>query len=182
MARALRRVRDVGVGHRRVLAEHVHPPDLAAIGAVDDLDDREAGRRVDLGAPPDVAEEVAHLGVGHGLIIRHDLRDEACVRRALHVVLTAQRMQAGTRPADVTAEQRERDQAARVVGAVDVLRDAHAPEDHRPRAHRRRPAPPRGSSRRRCRRARPCGPGVKARMWSRNSKKPSVKPSMYCRS
>jgi hypothetical protein len=30
----------------------------------------------------------------------------------------------------MAAHQRQRDQAARVVGAVDVLADAHAPEDH----------------------------------------------------
>ena len=31
--------------------------------------------------------------------------------------------------ADLAADQRQRNQAARVVGAVHVLRDAHAPED-----------------------------------------------------
>src|SRR3546814_18356557 len=52
--------------------------------------------------------------------------------RSLHVVLAAQRMQPGAGPADLTGGQRQRDQAAGVVGAVDVLRDAHAPEDDRP--------------------------------------------------
>ena len=41
----------------------------------------------------------------------------------------------GCRPvpglADLAGHQRQRDQAARVVGAVHVLRDAHAPQDHR---------------------------------------------------
>jgi len=40
-------------------------------------------------------------------------------------------MQAGAGLADLAGHQRERDQAARVVGAVHMLRDAHAPEDHR---------------------------------------------------
>ena len=40
-------------------------------------------------------------------------------------------MKPGAGPADLPGDQRQRDQAARVVGAVDVLRDAHAPEDDR---------------------------------------------------
>ena len=48
--------------------------------------------------------------------------------------LAAQRMQPGAGPADLAGQHRQRDQAARVVGAVDVLRDAHAPQDHRRRA------------------------------------------------
>jgi hypothetical protein len=40
-------------------------------------------------------------------------------------------MQAGAGTADLAGDQRQRDQAAGVVGAVDVLADAHAPEDHR---------------------------------------------------
>src|SRR3546814_14519347 len=51
---------------------------------------------------------------------------------ALHVVLAPQRMQPGAGAADLAAHQRQRDQAARVVGAVSVLRHPHAPEDDRP--------------------------------------------------
>jgi len=40
-------------------------------------------------------------------------------------------MQARAGPADLAANERERDQAARIVGAVGVLGDAHAPEDDR---------------------------------------------------
>ena len=40
-------------------------------------------------------------------------------------------MQAGAGPPDLAGHQRERDQAAGVVGAVHVLADAHAPEDDR---------------------------------------------------
>ena len=67
----------------------------------------------------------------HRAVVRQEHRDQPRVRGPLHVVLPAQRMQPGARPPDVPAEQRERDQAARVVGAVDVLADPHAPEDHR---------------------------------------------------
>ena len=65
------------------------------------------------------------------LVVRIDHRDEAGVGRALNVVLAAQRMQAGARAADLAGDQRQRDQAARVVGAVDVLGNPHAPEDDR---------------------------------------------------
>ena len=65
------------------------------------------------------------------LVIGIDHRDQAGIGGALHVVLAAQRVQAGAGPADLAGDQRQRDQAARVVGAVDVLRDAHAPEDDR---------------------------------------------------
>ncbi len=40
-------------------------------------------------------------------------------------------MQPRARPADLAGDQRQRDQAARIVGAMGVLRDAHAPEDDR---------------------------------------------------
>jgi hypothetical protein len=69
--------------------------------------------------------------VGHGLVIGQEHRDQPGIRGALHVVLAAQRVQPGAGPPDMAAHQRQRDQAARIVGAVDVLADAHAPEDHR---------------------------------------------------
>ena len=62
------------------------------------------------------------------LVVRQEHRDQAGVGRALDIVLPAQRMQARARPADLAGDQRERDQAAGVVGAVDVLGNAHAPE------------------------------------------------------
>ena len=65
------------------------------------------------------------------LVVGQEHRDQPGVRGALHVVLPAQRVEPGAGAAHVAAEQRERDQAARVVSAVDVLADAHAPEDHR---------------------------------------------------
>ena len=41
-------------------------------------------------------------------------------------------MQSGARPTDLTGDHRQRDQTPRIVGAVGVLRDAHAPKDDRP--------------------------------------------------
>ena len=71
----------------------------------------------------------ADLGILHRLVVGEEHRDQAGIGGALHVVLAAQRMQPGAGPADLAADQRQRDQAARVVGAVGVLRHAHAPED-----------------------------------------------------
>ena len=65
----------------------------------------------------------------HRLVVGEEHRDQAGVGRALHVVLATQRMKPRAGPADLAGDQRERDQAARVVGAVGVLRHAHAPED-----------------------------------------------------
>ena len=107
------------------------------------------------GVPQSVLEAGAAAGVADRPIVGEDHRDQAGVGGPLDVVLAAQRVQPGAGPADLAADQRQRDQAAGVVGAVDVLRDAHAPEDHR----RLRPGvDPRHLAqgrRRRCRRSAP---------------------------
>ena len=82
-------------------------------------------------APHSASKLSLRAGVVDAPVVRIHHRDEAGVARALHVVLAAQRMQPGARPPDLPGHHRQRDQAARVVGAVDVLRDAHAPQDHR---------------------------------------------------
>ena len=56
-------------------------------------------------------------------------RDGAHVAAALHVVLPAQRHQAGAVAPDVPGEQREVDQREHVVGGVVVLGDAQRPAD-----------------------------------------------------
>ena len=73
----------------------------------------------------------ADIRVLDRLVVGEEHRDQAGVGSALHVVLAAQRMQPGAGPADLAGDQRQRDQAARIVGAVGVLRHAHAPEDDR---------------------------------------------------
>ncbi len=135
MASAFARVIDIRIGHGRVFAHHVHAANLALLGGVHDLDDREARIRIERRAPQ-LLEPLARLGRVHPLIVGIEHRNQARVRRALHVVLTAQRMQTRARLADLAGRERQGDQAARVVGAVDVLRNAHAPEDDR-RARRR---------------------------------------------
>ena len=71
----------------------------------------------------------ADLRVLHRPVVGEEHRDQAGIGSALHIVLAAQRMQPGAGPADLAGDQRQRDQAARIVGAVGVLRHAHAPEN-----------------------------------------------------
>jgi hypothetical protein len=80
---------------------------------------------------PELLEIAAQIGTADRLIIRQEHRDQPGVGGTLHVVLAAQRMQSGAGAADLPRNQRQRDQAARIVGPVDVLADAHAPEDDR---------------------------------------------------
>ena len=54
---------------------------------------------------------------------------DAGIGGALHVVLTAQGVQTGCPPADVTGEQRQVDQAEGVVGAVGAFRNPQRPVD-----------------------------------------------------
>ena len=80
---------------------------------------------------PELFKRLAQIGAPDRLVVRQEHRDQAGVGSALHVVLAAQRMQSGAGTADLARRQRQRDQAARIVGAMDVLADAHAPEDDR---------------------------------------------------
>ena len=98
-----------------------------------DLDHGQAGLLVQRAGRqlPGAFKLGAHGRVGDVLVVGQHHGDQTRVRGALHVVLATQRVQAGTRAADLAGHQRQRDQAARVVGAVHVLRHTHAPEDHR---------------------------------------------------
>ena len=120
----------VRVRHRRVLAHDVHGLDVAVIGGIGDLDDRQPALRIK-GCAPEILVFRACLGIGDRLVVGEEHRDQAGVGRALDVVLPTERVQAGAGAADIAGQQRQRDQAAGIVGAVRVLRDAHAPEDHR---------------------------------------------------
>ncbi len=120
----------IGVRHRRVLALDIHAGDFAGVDRVHDLDHGEATDRIKV-LMPQLLERLAQIGAPDRLIIREEHRDQAGVGGALHVVLSAQRMQPGAGPADLAGDQGERNQAARIVGAVHMLADAHAPEDDR---------------------------------------------------
>ena len=123
----------VGVRHGRVFAHHIHAPDLALLDGMHDLDHGQAGLVVERARrhAPSLFEALARGLVGHSLVVRVHHRDQARVRCALHVVLSTQRMQPGAWPSDLASHQRQGDQASRVVGPVNVLRDTHAPKNHR---------------------------------------------------
>ena len=120
----------VGIRHRRVLAHDVHAVNLSGVHGVHDLHHREPGLRIELAAPK-VFESGPCVIVVHTLIVGKHHGDQPRVRRALHVVLAAQRMQSAPRTAHLPGDQAKRDQAAGVIGPVDVLGNAHAPQDHR---------------------------------------------------
>ena len=128
MRERLARVVEVGVRHRRIFAHDVHALDLVGVDRVHDLDHGQAALGIELHAPG-LLVLGADFRILHRLVVGEEHRDQAGVGSALHVVLPAQRMQAGAGTADLAGDQRQRDQAARIVGAVGVLRHAHAPED-----------------------------------------------------
>ena len=97
---------------------------------VHDLDDGQTALVVERGLPQ-LLEFRADLRVLDRLVVGIEHRDQPGIGGALNVVLAAQRVEPGARSAELPGDQRQRDQAARIVGAMDVLRDAHAPEDDR---------------------------------------------------
>src|SRR5690606_9832839 len=120
----------VRVGHRRVFTLDVHALDLPGGDGVHDLHDGQPGGGIQTAAP-ELFVDLAHRLVLHRLVVGEDHGNEAGVGGTLNVVLAAQRVQAGAGTADLAGGERQRDQAARIVGAVDVLADPHAPEDDR---------------------------------------------------
>ncbi len=120
----------VGIGHGRVLAHDIHGRGIAGMNVVDDLRHRQPRYGREIAGFPDLGKGTAHAVVLHALVVGHEHRDQPGVRGALHVVLPPQRMQTGARPSDMAGHERQRDQAAGIVGAVHMLRNAHAPEDH----------------------------------------------------
>ena len=120
----------IGVRHGRVLAEHIHALDVTIMNGPHDFHHGQAFFVGEVIRSPNIGKCRAHAVIGDRLIIRQEHRDQPGVRGTLHVVLPAQRVQPGAGAADLTAHQRQRDQAARVVRAVDMLRHAHAPENH----------------------------------------------------
>ena len=91
--------------------------------------------------PPGLGELLPVGVIGDGLVVGEDHRDQSRVAGSLDVVLSAKRMEPGAGATDVAGGQAQRDQTSGVVGAGDMLRDAHAPEDdHRSAATGRRGA------------------------------------------
>src|SRR5262249_14819110 len=97
---------------------------------VDDLDDCQTRIRIEFD-PPELFKMRTDRIVLHALIVRKDHRYEPGVGCALDVVLAAQGMKARPWASHLAAHQGKRDEAARIIRAMHVLRNAHAPEDHR---------------------------------------------------
>mmetsp|Transcript_27859 Transcript_27859/g.52040 ORF Transcript_27859/g.52040 Transcript_27859/m.52040 type:complete len:244 (+) Transcript_27859:494-1225(+) len=95
-----------------------------------DLHHREALLRGEILTVPHLGEGGAHTVIHHRLIVRQEHRNEARVGRPLYVVLPAQRVQTCAGFANIAGHQCQRDQTARIVGAVNVLAHTHAPENH----------------------------------------------------
>ncbi len=128
------RVVQVGVAHGRVFAHDVHAAHLVRVALgrqrlVHDFNDGVTGFFVEFRVP-EVLEPLVRGRVVHPLVVGKHHGDQAGVAGALHVVLAAQRVQAGAGLADLPGHGGQGDQATRVVGAVDMLADAHAPQNH----------------------------------------------------
>ena len=124
----------IGVAHGRVLAHDVHAAHLVWIGVigqglVHDFNDRVARLIVKRGVPK-LFKPVVCLSIANPLIVGVHHWDESGIAGTLHIVLTAQWMQARTRLANLTRDGGQCNQATCVVGAVNVLADPHAPENH----------------------------------------------------
>ena len=121
---------DIRVGHCRVFAQYIHAANVASVDRVHDFDHGQTLFRRKVARTPDIGEGRPHSVIHDRLVVRQEHRDQARIRSALHVVLAAQGMQPSAGTTDLTGHQRKTNQAARVICAVDVLGNPHAPEDH----------------------------------------------------
>ncbi len=133
-AQRLPRVVQIGVAHGRVFALDIHAAYLVRIAVgrqafVQDLDHGVAGLVVEPRLPERL-EPRMRLRIADELVVRVHHGNETGVAGALHIVLPAQGMQPAAGLADLAGHAGQRDEAARVVGAVHMLADAHAPQNH----------------------------------------------------
>ena len=124
----------VRVTHGRVFAHDVHAANLVrvAVGGqrlVHDLDHGVTGFLIEFGVP-EFFKPLVSVCVIYTLVIGEHHWNQPCVAGALHIVLAAQRVQAGAGLSDLPGHGAQRNQAACVVGAVYMLAHAHAPQNH----------------------------------------------------
>ena len=98
---------------------------------INDLDNSQAFDRIKR-APPEIFHLAADVTIFNRTVVREEHRNQTGIRCALHVVLTAQRMQSRTLAPNMAGDQGQRNQTAGIVSTMRVLRDAHAPENDRP--------------------------------------------------
>ncbi len=123
-------MRDVGVGEHRVLAHHEQALEASVEHGAHGLGDGQARRVGQLDAPRR-RELRPRRRVGHLLVAGVVAGQGSHVAGALHVVLTAHRVDAGARPAEVAGQQGQVGDRQHVLGAVRVLGDAHRVDDRR---------------------------------------------------
>ena len=125
----------IGVTHGGVFSHDVHAANLVRIGVIGQglVHDLYHGvtrllvkRRV-----PKLFKPIVSLWIGNALVVGEHHGNEAGIAGPLHIVLTTQWMQTRTRLANLTGDRDQGNEAARVVSAVHVLADAHAPQNHR---------------------------------------------------
>mmetsp|Transcript_22998 Transcript_22998/g.38834 ORF Transcript_22998/g.38834 Transcript_22998/m.38834 type:complete len:682 (+) Transcript_22998:1800-3845(+) len=131
LGQRIARMLHIRVRHGRVFAQHIHRLDVARVNVIHDLGDGQTLFVGKVPRSPHVGKGGSHTIIRHRLVIRQEHRDQTCIRRALHVVLTAQRVQTRAGATHLTGHQGQRDQTARIIRAMDVLRHAHTPKDHR---------------------------------------------------
>ena len=98
---------------------------------VHDLHHRQAAGGVQIGCLPEFFEERLVVGVIDPFVVGIHHGDESDIGGPLDIVLAPQGMQTGPGSANLAGQQGQGNQATCIVGAVDVLGDAHAPDDHR---------------------------------------------------
>ena len=114
------RMMQVGIRHRRVLAHDVHAPDSTGCCSVHDFDHGQTGLAVDRHAP-EILDQTGRVGLVDTMVVGQHHWNQTGIGCTLHVVLAAQRMQAGAGASDLAGDQRQCNQAPGVVGAVHML-------------------------------------------------------------
>ena len=100
----------IGVRHRRILAHDVHAAYVPRVDCIHNLDDGQAGLRDPASLPTGCSKTPARIVIVHALVIRKYHWYEAGIRRALHVILPAQRMQTDTRTSDLSRHHAQRNE------------------------------------------------------------------------
>ena len=118
----------VCLGEGRVFTHHIERLDLAFVNGVDDFGMGQTHAVIQF-AIPGGFKFLAHLRVIHALVARIDIGQSAHIACTLHVVLSAQWVDAAGGLAHVAGEQRQIADRLHVICTVRVLRDSHRVEN-----------------------------------------------------
>ena len=118
----------VRVDQAHLFAEDIHRLEAAVVDGVDHQVVIEARLRRQRDIPR-LLELGANRRIVHLLVAREEIRHRAVIARSLHVVMSAQRICARSRPHVVAGRQQQIRDRRRGVGTHDMLRNAHGPEN-----------------------------------------------------